>query len=165
MNTFGYYENFIPLVSPVDTTTSAVATPYVDLKTVHKIHFLVFTGSIAVTSTDQPGPTITVECSTAASSNATEELIGFSYRMSGAVGADSWGAVTAGTTAGVALASSDDDTLILVEVDPAVVAAKMADARFVRLVFTPDAGASATEVAILAGVTARYRGAAPVSTT
>ncbi len=162
---YGEFENIIPLIAPQDITTTATASAYVDLKTVHSMSFLLFFGSITATSADQ-AITVTVECVTAAASASNEAKVAFNYRLSSAIGADAMGAKTAATAAaGASVATTDDNKILLINVDPAVVAATLTDARFVRVVITPDAGASATLVAALAVLSPRYKQNAMVSAT
>lgn len=161
---FGELENVIPLIAPQDITTTATASPYVDLKTAHSMSFVLLFGNIAAASADQ-AITVTVECVTGAASASNETAIAFSYRKSTAVGANSLGSKTAATSSGVSVATTDDNKILLIDVDPAVVAAALADARYVRVVITPDAGASATLVAALAVIKPRYVQNAMVSAT
>lgn len=160
---FVQYENVVPLIAPQDITTSATASPFVDLKTALKAAFEVFFGSITAASADQ-AITVTVEAATAAASGS-EAAIAFSYRLSGAVGANSWGAVTAATSSGVSVATTDDNKILHIEIDPAAVLAAKADARFVRVVITPDAGATATLVSAWALIDPVYKQTTMVSAT
>jgi len=122
-----------PILGPVDTVATAVATSYVDLKNMQWATFLVDFGVITTGTA-----TLTVEASTAASSNATEAAIPFKYRLSGAVNTDSMGAITSATSAGVSITASDDNKTLVIEVDPAALPANPgADFRFLRLVASP----------------------------
>jgi len=147
-------ENIVPLVSPADVTTSATATAFVDMKNALHATFFAFFGSITSTSADQ-AVVVTMECATAAASGS-EVAIAFSYRLSGAVAANTWGAITAATSSGVSVGTTDDDKILAVDINPAALEGALADARFVRMVITPDAGASATEVAAWAVLDPRY---------
>lgn len=164
MNPYAEYENVIPLIAPVDTAATAIQTPFVDLKTAHRLAVAVYFGVITTTSADQPGPTVTVVCSTAATT-VSETEIAFNYRLSTATGANSFGAVTAATSAGVATTNADDGKMMWIEVDPAVVQAKGTDKRFVSVFVTPDAGATVTLVGAVGFVQPRYKGATMISTT
>lgn len=147
----GFGENIIPLKAPVDSAGTAYATPYVDLKNQLHLTFLAYFGVITATSADQ-SVVVTVEASTAATSNATEVAIPFSYRLSGATGANSWGAVTAAAAAGVSVTTTDDGKALLVDVDPAAIEKLhgQRDARFVRMVVGIDAGGTVTLNAVTA---------------
>jgi hypothetical protein len=145
-------ENIVPLKAPVDSAGTAYATPYVDLKNALHATFLYYVGVVTATSADQ-NVVVTMEASTAAASNATEVAIAFKYRLSGATGANSWGAVTAATSTGVSLdTTSADGKMLLIDIDPAAIEAAhgQRDARFVRMVVGIDAGGTVTLNAALA---------------
>lgn len=147
----------LPILAPVAFTTSAVQSQYVDLKNNHWATFLVSLGLMTSDSTDTV--TVTVECSTAGSSNASEIKLAYQYRLSAAVGTDSMGAITAATTDGVVLNAADDDSkLLVIDVDPATIPAKMADGRFLRVVATPSAQVASGVIAITALLEPRYPG-------
>lgn len=134
-NTLAMYENIIPLLAPVDNAGTAVATPFIDLKTAHNAAFLVYCGVITAGTADAV-VTITVEAATAAASGS-EAAIGFTYRKSGIAAANTWDAAAAATSTGATFGSTDDGKMMLVELDPAAVQAAKTDGRYVRLVFTP----------------------------
>lgn len=148
----------LPVLTIGDIVATATGTAYVDLDLINWASFLVTFGT--VTSTDSTGEVVvTVEASTAGSSNATEGQIAFSYRLSAAVATDTMGAITAATAAGgAAVANTADNTVLWVDVDPAVVAASAADRRFIRLVITPTAETTVTNVAACAFLEPRYPG-------
>ena len=112
------------------------------------------------------GATVTVEASTAGSSNATEAAISFSYRLSAAVATDTMGAITAATSAGVALVTADDNKVLVIDVDPAALNSNPgADYRFLRVVVTPSSDNSVTDVGVIAVCEPRYPGNAIPSST
>jgi hypothetical protein len=159
MNGIRFAENVkvLPILTPADIVATATPTSYVDLDGVNWATFLVHLGSVA--STDSTGEVvITVEASTAGSSNATEGAITFNYRLSAAVNTDTMGAITAATVAGAAINNTADNTVVIIDVDPSVVAASAADRRFVRLVITPTAEITATVVGATAILDTRYKG-------
>lgn len=163
MNPFVQYENIVPLLAPQDLVDTDTATPFVDLKTANKAAFLVFFGALT-TATAGDVVNVTLEAATAAASGS-EAQVGFSYRVSGAVGANSWGAITeAAATAGVAMASTDDNKVLWVEIDPAAILAAKADARFVRLLISPS-DMAATLVAAMALVDPVYKQTTMISAT
>lgn len=142
----GFGANIVPLKAPVDSAGTAYATPYVDLKNALSCTFLAYFGVVTATSADQ-AVVVTVEASTSTTSNATEVQVPFKYRLSGATGANTWGAVTAATASGGAsVGTTDDGKMLLVELDPAVLEAThgQRDAKFVRLVVGIDAGGTVT---------------------
>lgn len=136
----------LPILKPQDIVATATATSYVDLDQINWATFLVQFGNIA--STDSTGEVVvTVECSTAGSSNATESQIAFQYRLSAAVDTDTMGAITAATAAGgAAVNNTSDNTLLVIDLDPAAVAANAATMRYVRVVITPTSEVTATLV-------------------
>ena len=150
-------ENIVPLKAPIDSAGTAWATPYVDLKNALHATFFAYFGVITATSADQ-SVVITMECSTAASSNATEVAFAFNYRLSGATGANSWGAITAATASGVAVTTTDDGKMIAVDVDPAALqkAHGQDDVRYVRMVVGIDAGGTVTLNSAWAELDPRY---------
>ena len=161
---FGMDENVIPLLIPLDRTATAAATPWVDLKTAHDMSFLVYYGALTGASTGDV-VAVTVEAATVADS-VSEAAIAFNYRLSGATGANTWGAVTAAAATGMTLAeNADDNKILLVDIDPAAVAAAKADARWVRLVLTPAASFAASTGCVIGVINPRYKGATMVSAT
>lgn len=132
MNPFVGYENIIPLLAPADITTNITASSYMDLKGANHAAFLVIFGNIhSGTGTDTE--VVTVEAATTDNAD-TEEAIAFKYRLSGALGDNTWGAITSVANTGVAMAITDDNKLMWIEIDPAVMAA--GDFRYVRVKFT-----------------------------
>jgi len=139
-------ENVVPLKAPVDSAGTAYATPYIDLKDALHATIFFYLGVVTATSADQ-NLVLTVEASTAAASNATEVAIAFKYRLSGATGANTWGAITSVTSAGLSLdTTSADGKMIAIDIDPAAIPSVHGqdDARFIRLVAGIDAGGTVT---------------------
>jgi hypothetical protein len=160
---FVEYDNIVPLISPVDTAATALESPWVDLKTAHSLAFYAFFGNIASGTADS-NITVTVEAATGAASTSAA-AVGFDYRLSGAVGANSWGAITSATTTGVTIASDDDNKMLCVMLDPSAVQAAKADARYVRLIVSPVADHTAVLVNAFAVLAPRYRGNSMISAT
>lgn len=147
----------LPILAPADIAAAATATQYVDLKLVNWATFLVPFG--AVTSTDSTGAAVvTLQASTAASSNATELSVAFPYRLSAAVATDTMGALASATTDGVSVGQADDNKCLVIDVDPAVIAALGSDYRFVRLMVTPTAEVTVTLLGAIAVLEDRYPG-------
>ena len=162
---YGQGLKVLPILTVADVVATATPTAYFDLDQLNWATVLVSFGAIA--STDSTGEVvITVEASTAASSNATEGTVAFSYRLSSAVATDSMGAITAAVAAtGAAIPNTADNTVVLIDIDPAVVAASAADRRYVRLVITPTAEITSTIVGATLIAEPRYPGnAIPFST-
>ena len=153
----GVMENIVPLKAPVDSAGTAYATPYVDLKNALHATFFYYVGVVTATSADQ-NVVITMEAATSAASSATEVQVPFTYRLSGATGANSWGAPTAVAAAtGVSLdTTSADGKMVMIDIDPAKLDGLLADARFVRMVVAIDAGGTVTLNAAWAVLDPRY---------
>lgn len=165
MNTFLEYDNVIPLLAPVDKAANAWATPWVDLKTAHACRFFLFTGLLTSASTDTEA--VTIECACEAGSDS-EAAIAFNYRYSGAVGANTWSAITAATTSGFNLSTATDGLMYELEVDPVVAlnGNTNKNGRFVRMVIAaPSDTISAALVAAWAEIRPRYKQATMVSAT
>ena len=159
----------LPLLAPVAVAEAAVATQYINIAGAKWATFLVSLGA-AGTTADTDIVTVTVECSTAGSSNATEESVAFQYRLSSKVATDSMGAVTAGTTGGVALdmndATGESSAVAIIEVDPATLPAKLTDGKYLRLVLTPSGSSTMSVYAgVIAVLETRYAGATIPSAT
>lgn len=164
---FAMYENIVPLVAPVDGTTSSPATPYLDLQSANRASFLIYFG-VVTSSTATDTMTLTMEASTASTSNATEEAVAFQYRLSDAVaGGNTWGAVTDATSAGLDLGASTvfDGFAVLIDVDPAAITAKKPDARYVRLQLTPSAAYSAINYTVIGFIDPRYKATTMIKAT
>lgn len=143
----------LPILAPQNIVATATATEYVDLKLANWATFAVQFGAMTSDSTDIC--TVTVQASTAASSNATEISVAFNYRLSSAVATDSMGAITAATTAGVAVTAADDNKVLVIDVDPASLGG---DYRFVRLVATPNAEMASCNLGAVAFLEHRFPG-------
>ena len=152
---FGIGEQIVPLKAPVDSAGTAYATPFVDLKNALHATFFYYMGVVTAASADQ-NIVITMEAATAAASGS-EVAIAFKYRLSGATGANTLGAITAATSSGVSLdTTSSDGMFLLIDIDPAGLDSALADARFVRMVVGIDAGGTVTLNAAWAVLDPRY---------
>lgn len=162
-NPFVGYDNIVPLVAPVAGTTGTITSPYVDLRNAQNASFLVQFGAItSTTTTDEM--VITVECATA--EGGTEAAVGFRYRKSGAVGANTWGAVTTVAATGVGMGADDSDNMcVWVELEPDELAAN--DYRYARFKATPSPASQmeAYVIAALAFIQARYKQTTHISAT
>lgn len=165
MSRYNENEKVQPILATQDIAATATATSYINVKNAVGPIELVFQFGV-VTSTDSTGEAVvTIEASTAGSSNATEQAIAFKYRLSGAVNTDSMGALTDATTVGVAVNQGDDNKILSVFVDPASLAALGADINFLRGVISPTTDVSATLVGVSARFTPSYAGNAIPSAT
>jgi hypothetical protein len=151
-----------PILTPADIVADdPVGTAYIDLEQVNWATLVFSFGAITCDSC-----TVTLEASTAASSNATEVAIAFNYRLSTAVATmdSARGTITAATSTGVAVTASDDNKVLFVEVDPASVAAVGADYKFIRA-SCEQGDATACVVGCIAFLEPRYKGNATISST
>jgi pyruvate-formate lyase len=163
---FAFGEHIVPLLAPVDSAATDYASPYVNLKDALHCTFFVYFGVVTATSADQ-NLVVTIESSTAATSNATETALPFSYRLSGATGTDTWGAITTVTATGVSLDTTTvDGKMLAIDVNPAIIEAThgQRDAKFVRVVVNLDAGNTVDLNAIWAEVDPMYPQVTHIST-
>ena len=162
-NQFVGYDNIIPLVAPVAGTTGTITSPYMNLKNAQKASFLISFGAVtSTTATDHL--LITVDAATA--EDGTEAQVDFRYRLAGAVGANTWGAVTtvaAATGCAAITGAAGDNTALWVEIDPDALAAS--DYSFVRFVSTPTASMEAFVIGAVGIIEARYKQTTHISAT
>lgn len=157
----GMSERPIPVLAPVDTAATAVSTKAVNMGSATHATFYVQFGVISAASADQP-VTVTLNASTS-SATTSETAIAFKYRLSGAAGTDTLGAVTSATAAGVSIGTTDDGKLLLIDVDPSLLDAVAADAKWVSVLISPDAGGTVTLVNALCLLEMDYAQATPLS--
>lgn len=156
MKSFQFNEHYklLPLLTIADIAATATASAYIDLKEAHWATFLVPFGAITGDTV-----TVTVECSTAASSNATEAAVPFRYRLSSAVATDDMGAVTAATSAGASITATDDNKVLAIDLDPAAIPSNPGDDyRYARVVITPGSDMTAFITGVQAVLLPRYPG-------
>ena len=161
-NPFVGYDNIIPLLAPQDIGSTANAGIYMDLKNAQKAFFLVIFGEItSATATDEF--VITIEAATAEA--GAEAQVDFRYRKSGALGANTWGAVTTVAAAtGLGMGADDSDNMmVMIEVDPDALAAN--DYRYARLVLDDNVDMEACLVTVVGILEARYKQTTHISAT
>lgn len=154
---YGQIVKIVPLMAAVDITTTATNSNAVDLARCHRATFIVPFGNVTATSTDQ-NVVVTVLASSVVTSG-TGTAIAFNYRLSGAVGTDTWGATTAATATGFSTTPALFlNSTLLIDVDPAIARAAVTNlnGRYIRIVITPNAGATHTIVGVLAELEPRY---------
>ena len=136
---YGQLTKIVPLLSPTAETSSSWASAFVDLENALSCNFLVGFGVLTSASASQ-SLVLTVEASSTDATNALNLPVLCNYRISAAVGTDSWGAVTAMTTAaaGITLTSANAQMSVLINVDPVDAATALASGlgRWVHLVAT-----------------------------
>jgi hypothetical protein len=135
----------LPVIAPVDTAATAQVSAFVDCNLLHWLTFIVPFGNC--TSDDSDIIAITVRCSTEDTSATTEPMnIDFWYRVTSAVATDSTTDIIAGTSDGIGTsddainAANLDSKVLIIDVDPAVVAAKAATSggnRWVSIAIAP----------------------------
>lgn len=155
---FEMYQNVIPLIAPVDETVGTFATPYINMGTFHRATIFVYFGN-ADSDTAADSITITLEGSSTSTSDAAEEALPFNYRVSAAFATgNTWSAVTAVTSAGLALTpDSFDGFMYGIDVDPSVIVGLMPEAKYVRLQMTADSAYTALLTTVFAVTEPRYR--------
>lgn len=168
MTIYSYNENRKEhnLLAPQNIVATATASEYANVgNAVGVIEFQIPFGAIA--STDSTGEVVvTLEASTASSSNATEQAIAFRYRLSAAVATDTMGALTSATAAGVAVPNTSDNVTLFCFVESAALAALGEDVQWLRAVITPTSEITATFVGgVHCSFEARYAGASIPSST
>src|SRR3990167_3939316 len=151
----------VPLLTPQDITTAATNSSFLDMKGILHATLRVFFGNIAAASADQ-AVVVTVECATGAATTSAV-AIAFNYRLSGAVATDTLGDITAATSSGVSVATTDDNKILSIDIAPAALEAALADGRFLSVLVTPDAGATATLVGVWADIEPVYASVLEIS--
>jgi hypothetical protein len=151
---FGEGMDVLPHIAPVAITESAVNGCDLALKYANWVSFLVQWGVFTSDATDTI--TITVETSTGTSTAATDVAIPFTYRLSAAVGTDTWGAATTCSTAGLAITATQDSMMLLIDVNPDSIPGEDSDADYIRVVVTPTTGVS-TVISAIAAFEPKYQ--------
>ena len=146
--------HFVPLLAPIDTTTSAVFSAGTRVRNYRWCTFLVELGVCATIGT------LTVYESTSAATTSAVTMP-FWYRLADTVGVDALAASTSCASTGVAYAAQGTGTAYVIDVDPAT----MTDGYdYLRVCVTPAAGAGgATLVSVSALLEPRYPGKTPIS--
>jgi hypothetical protein len=167
MSKFAETEKILPLLAVQDIAATATGSAYIDVNmAAGTLEFEVPFGLIT-DSDSTSGVTVTLEASTAGASSDTQTQLAFKYRLSAAVATDTMGDLTAATAAAGATVNgtTEASSILLIYVNPADVAAAVADGRFVRVYLTPDANVNATLTGVIARYTPRYAGASIPSST
>jgi hypothetical protein len=153
MNQFVQYDNIVYLLAAQDIASTVTASAYLSLKGCHNAGLLVVLGAVtSATVTDTE--VLTVEAATA--EGGAEAAIAFRYRLSGALGANTWGAVATADTTGLSLdPAADDNKLVWIEIDPDELAANDYTVVRVKVTDTPDM--TACLVAVLGFTRPRYK--------
>lgn len=154
---FGEALQVLPVLVPAAGNDAVRVSSFVDLSLAHWCTFAVQFGAISVTDTGLI--TISVEGSTAGADSDTETAVDFSYRYSHAPGsAPSMSTITACESTATNTVSATDvaSTVLLVDVDPSVVAD--AGFRYVRMSIDPAADTTSSICGVVAYLEPRYPG-------
>lgn len=153
--------NFIYLNEVKDIAGTATTSSYMDLKGANRAGFLIPFGAVtSATTTDRE--VVTVECATAV--DGTEAAVAFTYRLSGALGTNTWGAVTTADTTGYSVdPANDDNKLLWIDLDLGTAAAS--DYRYARVVLTDTPDMAACLVGVIGWIDPKYKQTTYVSAT
>jgi hypothetical protein len=145
---FNNETHIVGLSSPADSAGVAVTSDIVNVGKYHSVSLLVYLGTL----TGDTAVVTVEECDDV--TPTTNTAIAFRYRESGATTtSDAYGAVTAATSSGFTFAATDDDHILMIDIN----GADLTDGYpYVRVVVTPGGSASASELAILAVLRPRY---------
>ena len=148
----------LPVLAPADSTDTG--SQFVDMEEIQWLTYLVSFGTMTSDSTDTI--TVTVECSIATSTAATDITLPFHYRLSSAVATDSMGTITSVSTGsdGVAITATDDDMVLIIDVDPACIPVQTSYTahKYVRLFFDMSAQLASNIIGAIAVIEPRYPG-------
>lgn len=153
---YGMNTHIIPAYAPLDIVANDFTTTHIKVTNALRITYLV---SLGVVTGDTA--TLTVECSSAAST-ASASAIPFTYRYTGTDTCDTYGAVTTCDSDGLLVTASDDDKILMVDVNMSHVADT---ASYVALSFVTESSMSECLVSVIALVQTRYGQYDPLSTT
>ena len=154
------------VLAPQDITATATNTNWMDVdQCVGQVEFEILFGALTATDSSTSEMAVTVLASTSADTDAGT-AIAFSYQLSEALGTDTMGAVTAATSSGITINSSTDDNKVLViYVEPAVLKAVGEDYRWACVNIDGTTNVTAALVAGMAHYTPRYAQASQPSST
>ena len=152
-------DKYVELLATQDITSgTAVKSSFINAALTHWVTFLLPFGSV-----DGDDVVITIDACTAnATSGASLAAIPFRYRLSGAVTADTWGAVTTADSAGCTLTStSQHSSLMLIDIDPADIVCDTGSSydtyKYLRVVLDGGGSLSHCLITVVAAYEPRYR--------
>ena len=153
---YGMNTHIIPVFAPYDIEANDINTTHVKVNNALHVTFVMAFGVIT-------GDTInvTVEESTSAATTSAE-AIPFVYRITGDTGASSYGAVTTCDSLGATITASDDNKLLIIDVDPATMSD---DCNYLSVLGVTESSMSACLTSCIALVYPRYAQYDPLSTT
>ena len=138
----------IALLEPI-TTIADGESEWVELENMHWLTFFVFVGTIT-SSTDSINVYVrSTTSATSGTTNSNDYALPFDYRLSSALGTDTWGSITSVTTATgyAAISGTDDNKILQIDLNPDVIYAHDSDAKYVYLDF--DATVTSTDTIYL----------------
>lgn len=153
---YGMNTHIIHVFAPLDITTSDINTTHVKVSNALHVTFLMSFGVIT-------GDTInvTVEESTSAATTGAE-AIPFAFRITGDTASDTYGAVTTCDSTGATITASDDNKILIIDVDPNTMSD---DANYLSVLGVTGGSMSACVTGCIALIYPRYAQYDPVSTT
>lgn len=158
------YQNVVGMLQPVTAVSATFSTAWVHMDTGHEIAFLAQFGAVTGTSAID-ALTITVEASTT-NDSTTATAVAFKYRLSSAVTANTWGAITDAASTGYApVVGTITGKNLLISIDPAQVQATVDSAQWVKMEVVCSASVTAYSCAVVALVNPRYKQTTMVSAT
>ena len=153
---YGMNTHIIPVFAPLDLAANDMTTTHIKvtnaLRVTYLLSFGVLTGDSLV---------VTVECSSAASTTSAS-AIPFTYRLTGDTTSDTYGAVTTCDTDGLIVSETNDNKLLIVDVNMSDVADT---ASYVALSLVTESSLSVCLASAVALVQTRYGQYDPLSTT
>lgn len=149
----GQEVHIVPAIAPIDTTTTTVNTDVIGVKEYEAIEFVISFGAIT-------GDTVVVTLKESTSTTASGTAVAGKYRLSSAVNTDTMGAVTALTAGTVTIAATDDNKVLLIDVEPAALTAGYP---YVFVELNPGASMSSCVVSAVALLKPRYPQAVNIS--
>ena len=153
-NTNVNYDNLVMLLAPQDITNAETPSSYMKLNYAQEAGFLIVFGAIT-SATTADSILITVEACT--SPEGTEVAVDYSYRLSGALGTNTWGAKTAATSAGFSILNAVDNVMVWIDLDLPGMQADVADALYARVFLSSPADMTACLVSVIGFTRPRYK--------
>jgi hypothetical protein len=153
---YGMNTHIIPVFAPLDIVANDITTSHIKVSNALRVTYLVSFGVITADTA-----TLTVECSSAASTTSAE-AIPFSYRWTGDTDASSYDAVTTCDSDGFLVTASHDNKIMMVDVNMSHVADT---ASYLALSLVTESSMSACVVGVVALVQTRYGQYDPLSAT
>jgi hypothetical protein len=138
----------VVLLEPI-TTIADGESEWIELENYQWLTLFVYVGSITA-STDSVNVYVrSTTSATSGTTNSNDYALPFDYRLSSALGTDSWGSITSVTTATgyVAISGTDDNKMVQIELNPDIIYAHDSDAKYIYLDF--DATVTSTDTIYL----------------